>query len=111
MLRRDRPSVTFTLSSRATSASGEGKKSSITLTRPISPAVYLMVLLLIDSLSLLPVARAEDPDAPRAVREAHCHHAAVYQTEAEITLLRSAVAQVLGDDTPRIEECVLRPRE
>src|SRR6202035_1442103 len=41
--RCDRLSVTFTLSSRSTSRSGDGKKSSTILTRPISPLLYLTV--------------------------------------------------------------------
>src|SRR6188508_594415 len=103
-LRRERPSVTLTLSSRAASKSGDGRKSSITFTRPISPAVYLTVLLLIGSLSFPPVARAEDADHALAIREPDRHHAAVHQTEAEVAPLRATMVQVLGDDAVRIEK-------
>jgi hypothetical protein len=39
--RCDRLSVTFTLFSRSTNLSGDGRKSSTILTRPISPLLYL----------------------------------------------------------------------
>src|ERR1043166_2081427 len=81
------------LSSRATSASGDGRKSLITFIRPISPALYLTVLLLIDCPSFAPIAGAENADHATAPGEPHCHHAAVHDPEAEIALLRAAVVQ------------------
>jgi hypothetical protein len=41
--RCDRLRVTFTFSSRSTSLSGDGRKSSTILTRPISPLLYSTV--------------------------------------------------------------------
>src|ERR1700733_2101200 len=83
-LRRDSDSVTFTFSSRGTRSSGAGKKSSITRTRPISPAVYLTVLLLIDFLSFPPIPGAKYTNAPGAVCEAHRHHTAGHPAETKI---------------------------
>src|SRR5439155_64433 len=107
-LRRDSESVTFTLSSRGTSAAGAGRKSSTTRTRPISPAVYLGVLLLIEPLSLSPIASAEDADATFAIGEPHRQYAARHPAEAEIALLAAAVLQILGDHAARVEERGLR---
>src|SRR5204863_8567782 len=96
-LRRDRLSVTFTFSSRGTRRSGGGRKSSITRTRPISPAVYLTVLLLIDSLSFPPIAGAEDADTAFAIGETHRHHAAVDLAETKVPPFGAAMLQILGD--------------
>ena len=91
-LRRDSASVTLTLSSRGTRASGAGRKSAITRTGPISPAVYLTVLSVIDFLSFAPITRPEYANAVVAPCEANRHHAAVHPAEAKIALLRSAMA-------------------
>src|SRR5258708_8390425 len=72
--RCDRLSVTFTLSSRSTSLSGDGRKSSTILTRPISPLLYLTVGFFIDNLSFPPVTRTENPDPLVSPCEAHRHH-------------------------------------
>jgi len=107
-LRRESESVTFTFSSRGTRSAGAGKKSSITRTRPISPGVYLTVLLLIDSLSFPPIAGAENADAACAIGKAYRHHAASDDAKAKVPRLRAAMLQVLGDDAARIEERRLR---
>src|SRR5258708_20501099 len=60
--RCDRLGVTFTLSSRSTSLSGDSRKSSTTLTQPISPLLYLTVGFFIDCLSFPPVAGPDNPD-------------------------------------------------
>src|SRR5580704_5236648 len=110
-LRRDSESVTLTFSSRGTRSAGAGRKSSITRTRPISPAVYLTVLLLIESLSFPPIAGAEDADSATAPGETHRHHAGPNHAEAEVAWLCAAMIQILGDDTARIEERCLRLRK
>src|ERR1700733_2812607 len=107
-LRRDSESVTFTLSSRGTRSLGAGRKSLITRTRPISPAVYLTVLLLIDSLSLPPKAGAKNADTSCAIGEAHREYAVPNPAEAEITPLRAAALQIFSDNATRVEERRLR---
>src|SRR5580704_8063387 len=107
-LRRDSDSVTFTFSSRGTRSAGAGRKSSIRRTRPISPAVYLTVLLLIESFSFPPIAGAEDADSAAAPSETHRHHAAADHAEAEVARLRAAMVQILGNDAAWIEEGRLR---
>src|SRR6202035_5360734 len=95
--RCDRLSVTFTLSSRSTSLSGDGKKSSTILTRPISPLLYLTVGFFINRLSFSPVARPENPDLLVAPCEAHRHDGAIDPSETEITLLAAAMIEVFSD--------------
>jgi len=66
-LRRDSDSVTFTFSSRRTSASGAGRKSSTTRSRPISPAVYLFVVLRIGFSAVMPgLDPGIHPEMPQA---------------------------------------------
>src|SRR5580704_17916479 len=110
-LRRDSESVTLTFSSRGTRSAGAGRKSSITRTRPISPAVYLTVLLLIDALSFPPIAGAEYSNPSRTIGETHRHHATRNYAEAKIARLRTAMLKVFGDHAARIEESRQRRRE
>src|SRR6202023_4186637 len=96
-LRRDSESVTLTFSSRGTRSAGAGRKSSIRRTRPISPAEYLTVLLLIESLSFPPIAGAEDADSAARPCEAYRHHAAADHAEAVVARLGAAMVPLLAD--------------
>src|SRR6266404_8434462 len=105
--RCDRLSVTFTLSSRSTSLSGDGKKSSTILTRPISPLPYLTVGFFIDCLSFPPVAGPENPDLFVSPREAHRHNSALNPAETEVALLAPAMIEVFSDHAKRVQKRVL----
>src|SRR5882672_8628043 len=85
--RCERLSVTFTFSSRSTSRSGEGRKSSTILTRPTSPLLYLTVGFFIDCLPFAPVARPENPDPVASPCEAHRHDGILHPAETEVPLL------------------------
>src|SRR6202035_5223748 len=89
--RCDRLSVTFTLSSRSTSLSGDGRKSSTILTLPISPLLYLSVGFFIDRLSFPPVARPENPDLFVSPCETHCHDGALDLAETVVARFVAAV--------------------
>src|SRR4051794_14966520 len=102
--RCERLSVTFTFSSRSTSRSGDGKKSSTILTRPISPLLYLTVGFFIDRLSFSPVTRAENPYLSVPQGKPHRHDRTLNLPEAKITLFRAAVIEVFGDDAPGIQK-------
>src|SRR5258708_19617668 len=82
--RCDRLSVTFTLCSRSTSLSGDGRKSSTILTRPISPLLYLTVGFFIDCLSFPPLPSPENPDLSVSPLEAHRHNAALAPTHTYV---------------------------
>src|SRR6202035_1470595 len=105
--RCDRLSVTFTLSSRSTSLSRDGKKSSTILTRPISPLLYLTVGFFIDRPSFPPVAGPENPDLPVAPCESHRHDGALDPAETEIALLVAAMIEVFGDHAQRVQKRML----
>src|SRR4051794_27477067 len=105
--RCDRLSVTFTFSSRSTSRSGDGRKSSTILTRPISPLLYLAVGFFIDHLSLPPVTGSEYPDFPASPCEAHRHNGALDTAETEVARFGAAVAKIFGNHARPVEECLL----
>src|SRR6266853_2776180 len=89
--RCDRLNVTFTLSSRSTNLSGDGKKSSTILTRPISPLLYLTVGFFIDRFSFPPVAVSENPDLFVSPCEAHRDNGALDPSETVVALLAAAM--------------------
>src|SRR5882762_3500627 len=109
--RCDRLSVTFTLSSRSTNRSGDGRKSSTILTRPISPLLYLTVGFFIDRRSFPPIASPENPDLLVSPREAHCHDGALDPTETEIALFATTMTEVFGDHAQRNQKRMLRKLE
>ena len=78
---------------------------------PISPVVYLTVLLLINRPSFPPISGAEDSNAPIAPGEAHRHDAIADPSEAVVAPLGAAMSQVLGDHELGIEKRALRQRE
>src|ERR1043166_5082060 len=100
--RCDRLRVTFTFSSRNTSRSGDGKKSSTIRTRPISPLLYLTVGFFIDRPSFPPVAGTENPDLAVPPGKAHRHDPIVDPAEAVVSLLAITVIEVFRDHAPRI---------
>src|SRR5882724_419449 len=102
--RCDRLSVTFTLSSRNTSLSGDGRKSSMILTRPISPLLYLTVGFFIDRLSFPPVSRTKNSDPLVSPCKSHRHDSALNPTEAEVALFAAAVIEVFSNHAQRIEK-------
>src|SRR5271163_2395788 len=105
--RCDRLSVTFTLFSRSTNLSGDGRKSSTILTRPISPLLYSTVGFFINRLSFPPIPSPKNPDPLVSPRKAHRHDGALDLTKTEVAPLIAAMIDVLGDHTQRIEKCML----
>src|ERR1700722_7044207 len=86
-------SVTFTFSSRNASLSGDGRKSSTILTRPISPLLYLRVGFFIDRLSFPPVARPKNPDLFISPCETHRHDGSFDPAETIVARLVPAVVE------------------
>jgi hypothetical protein len=109
--RCDRLSVTLTFSSRSTSRSGDGKKSSTILTRPISPLLYLTVGFFIHCLSLPPVPGSENPDSSVSPCEAYRHDGAFDLAKTEVTSFVAAMVNIFGNDARRVEKCVLSELE
>src|SRR6266849_2948032 len=105
--RCDRLSVTFTFSSRSTSLSGDGKKSSTILTRPISPLLYLTVGFFIDRLSFPPVTGTENPDPLVPPCEAHRHNSALDPAETEVALFAPAMIEVFSDHAKQVQKRML----
>ena len=70
-----------------------------------------LILALIDSLALSPVARPEDSDHVVAVREADRQDSAVDPPEAVVTFLLRAVGQVFCNQTLGVREGELRFHE
>src|SRR6267143_109431 len=91
--RCDRLRVTFTFSSRRTSLSGDGKKSSAILTRPISPLLYLTVGFFINRLSFPPIAGSENPYLLVSPCEAHRHNGAPDPSETVVPLLAATMTR------------------
>src|ERR1700689_456469 len=102
--RCDRLSVTFTLFSRSTNLSGDGRKSSTILTRPISPLLYSTVGFFIDRFSFPPVTCSENPDPLVSPREAHRHDGTLDPAKTEIATLAPAMIEVLRDHAQRIKK-------
>ena len=82
----------------------------MTLGSPIGSFVYL-VFLLINRPAFAPVAGSENSDHVEPVRKTHRHHPASHIPEAEIPPLMDAVRLILGDDSLRIREGILRQRK
>jgi hypothetical protein len=85
------------LSSRNTSLSGEGRKSSTILTRAISPLLYLTVGFFIDRLSFPPIAGPENPDLLVSPRKAYRDNGTLDSTETEEPLLAAAMIDIFCD--------------
>ena len=99
--------VTLTPSSRNASASGGGRKSLTTFSRPSGSFVYL-IRLLIDTFAPAPETGAENANDAPAIGESHSEHAATYAAKTIIAFFPGAMRQVLCDHTQGIGESMLR---
>jgi|SRR5690606_22617523 len=96
--------VTFSTSSFTANSLGGGRKSSTIFTAPMGPLLYLIGLL-IDALTLSPVACTEDPNHAIPVGKSHGQDAAAMTAEAVVTrFLFRTVRQVFGQDAAPIKE-------
>ena len=103
-------SVTFTPSSRKTRSSGAGKKSATTLGFPKGSFVYL-ILELIDSFALSPIAGAKDANNAGSISKADSKNFAANYAKTEKAFFVHAMGRVLGDNTARIDKRKLRREE
>jgi hypothetical protein len=99
--------VILTPSSRNTSASGGGRKSLITFSRPSGSFVYL-IRLLIDTLALAPESGAENANDAPAIGESYSEHAATDTAETVVAFFSGAKRQILCDHTEVIGKILLR---
>lgn len=99
--------VTFTVSSRRTSSSREGRKSGTTLSLPKGSSVYF-VFPLINSFSSSPKSGANDSNNADSVCESDGQNPVGDFPETVIPLFRITMGNVFGDDTMCIEESILR---
>ena len=104
--------VTFTVSSRKASSSGDGKKSEATRSFPKGSSVYL-IFLLIDFLTSPPITGANDPNDAAAVRKSDGHNSITDFPKAVIPLLRLSFivgVEVIENSQLRKIRLIFRPR-
>ena len=99
--------VTLTLSSLNARASGEGKKSGITLSSPSGSSVYV-IFVRIDLSSLAPVAGTENSYGASTVGKSDGEDTATNSAETVVTLFCLTLGKVFSDNTMWISKSVLR---